>query len=887
MLNLLTILALIIRSSSTPELYTQKLEISNMATTDKITLQLHFKEESKKEVINISSDFKETKKKILDVFGIEENDISNYSLKFPSGGLIEQNEVIFDNDRLWIIPNEMAEEPTGYTPLDEVDTKLKEEQMKDLSLDPKDKESYKSFHISKITKSDYDSLEWLLLTKQYTEHHALTEIINKKWSLPLGFSMKLLRPPKTNKDGTQTLRLYWNRFNRNVKKENGKENITKNPEANDEDENWKFGITFKQDNETRIWLLYQEFDQANFVHNHKCMERPNNLELNIREHDVEEYRKNHKDRVRSLATLQRLINQKNDFSGQQRTVAETDMRKERFLKVKQELPRSRDSKFLEKQKKNALKIERKDGVKPVKDISYHKETEEFVEFLKKQDDKVSGYLKFDSSLQENGKKKITKVFYSNESMKETYYQFRDFVYIHRRITETRFKKLLTLIIGVDNYGFNRVFSIALTTKDDIPSWEWIFNHFNEYMGKAKPKTIIMERNKNVHKSLISIFNGQETSIVYWPYYIHKSLRFEFENDLKSNNELLFEKIISTPLIESQTQFEHQLWEVKNYAMMTNNDRHRNLILKLESEKILWATWYQKHLFLGGAVIWDRIAKIKGFLKVWLARWSNTPISDVLKNILEIDKADLKGYLESRSISAKHNQIFMNFKIIQDLWNSNKISGFVKEKIKWYASKSFKYEIIEKDENQNVFVVQKKRELGGSDKAKSFSDDAKVALVGNYLFWTCLSQFTTGIPWAHEFSVHMKYPDYNLRLNKRWFSGYTEAGFSVDQINSYLKLQQKLRSNVISYMKDLKLSNIKITDADFSFKTVNLWSSNAEDIIQLIKDDDNLLVIPFKETEHLEKSLNQEQLMRLVKQIDINSISLDDFDKLINAEDEST
>jgi hypothetical protein len=66
------------------------------------------------------------------------------------------------------------------------------------------------------------------------------------------------------------------------------------------------------------------------------------------------------------------------------------------------------------------------------------------------------------------------------------------------------------------------------------------------------------------------------------------LKFEFDGELKMNNQALYDKIVSIPIIESQTDFEGQLAEVKNYALMTNNDRHRNLILKLESEKSFWA-----------------------------------------------------------------------------------------------------------------------------------------------------------------------------------------------------------------------------------------------------------------------------------------------------------
>jgi len=280
-----------------------------MATTDEVSLLIHFKAESKQHKVKISKDFNETKKNIMSAFGIKDKEISNYALKIPSGGLIEKNNVIFDKDKLCIIPVELSNEPTGCTPLDEYESKVKEDMMREVKLDPKDPEAYKNFHFTKITKSDYDILECLLLTKQYTEYHALTDLINKKWALPLGFSMKMLRPPKTNKDGTKTIRLYCIKFNRGAKKE---EHV-KNPEMKSEDDNCRFGITFKQDNETKIWLLYQEFEQNSFMHNHKCSERPNNLEINLNEYDIEESCKKYRRKIRSLVTLQRLIDQKNDL----------------------------------------------------------------------------------------------------------------------------------------------------------------------------------------------------------------------------------------------------------------------------------------------------------------------------------------------------------------------------------------------------------------------------------------------------------------------------------------------------------------------------------------------------------------------------------------------
>ena len=130
-----------------------------MSDTGEVTLVIYHNEERKEKKVKIAEDFTQTKQNILDVFGIDNKESDNFALKIPSGGLIEKNNVIFDKDRLCIIPADMSNEPTGCTPMDEYDCKVKEETMREMNLDPKNKESYRKFQFTKVTKSDYDVLE--------------------------------------------------------------------------------------------------------------------------------------------------------------------------------------------------------------------------------------------------------------------------------------------------------------------------------------------------------------------------------------------------------------------------------------------------------------------------------------------------------------------------------------------------------------------------------------------------------------------------------------------------------------------------------------------------------------------------------------------------------
>ena len=47
-----------------------------------------------------------------------------------------------------------------------------------------------------------------MLAKRLGDYHDLVEVLNKQWATQLGFQIKQRRPPKPNKDGSKTLRLY-------------------------------------------------------------------------------------------------------------------------------------------------------------------------------------------------------------------------------------------------------------------------------------------------------------------------------------------------------------------------------------------------------------------------------------------------------------------------------------------------------------------------------------------------------------------------------------------------------------------------------------------------------------------------------------------------------
>jgi hypothetical protein len=109
----------------------------------------------------------------------------------------------------------------------------------------------------------YKHLESLVLAKRLGDYHDLVEVLNKQWATQLGFQIKQRRPPKPNKDGSQTLRLYCINFlsKSNIEMKRPKEGVEPAVCC-------PFGITFKYDPGMMIWLLYDPFNPKKMYHNH-------------------------------------------------------------------------------------------------------------------------------------------------------------------------------------------------------------------------------------------------------------------------------------------------------------------------------------------------------------------------------------------------------------------------------------------------------------------------------------------------------------------------------------------------------------------------------------------------------------------------------------------
>ena len=116
---------------------------------------------------------------------------------------------------------------------------------------------------------DYEHLRAQILSNAIDDHHDLLDFINLEWAAPLGFSLKIKRPPKASKNG-KSLRLYCSLYNSAHTEEDCSEIRNETGLA---EEYCYFGLSFKQvpiDSKKTdgIWILNTDYASDRMYHNH-------------------------------------------------------------------------------------------------------------------------------------------------------------------------------------------------------------------------------------------------------------------------------------------------------------------------------------------------------------------------------------------------------------------------------------------------------------------------------------------------------------------------------------------------------------------------------------------------------------------------------------------
>lgn len=72
--------------------------------------------------------------------------------------------------------------------------------------------------------------------------------------------------------------------------------------------------------------------------------------------------------------------------------------------------------------------------------------------------------------------------------------YRDMVFVNKRITKTRFSRVLLLFCGINSAGKSVLFGFSMLSKDDDESYDYAILHFKKALAEdCLPRLFIVER----------------------------------------------------------------------------------------------------------------------------------------------------------------------------------------------------------------------------------------------------------------------------------------------------------------------------------------------------------------------------------------------------------
>jgi hypothetical protein len=123
---------------------------------------------------------------------------------------------------------------------------------------------------------DLKHLECVVLASSIKDHRRLVHHVNSEWSQPLGFSLKMRRPPKENRDGSKTLRLYCSMARCCEKDVNLIEEKTGLKE-----EICFFALSFRFVPESETWILNDSYKSDLMWHTHPFFHSYSTLQVQV------------------------------------------------------------------------------------------------------------------------------------------------------------------------------------------------------------------------------------------------------------------------------------------------------------------------------------------------------------------------------------------------------------------------------------------------------------------------------------------------------------------------------------------------------------------------------------------------------------------------------
>ncbi|XP_021743293.1 protein FAR1-RELATED SEQUENCE 5-like [Chenopodium quinoa] len=142
-----------------------------------------------------------------------------------------------------------------------------------------------------------------------------------------------------------------------------------------------------------------------------------------------------------------------------------------------------------------------------------KDASMFINNLKEKAENSEGAFFFDHCMDEH--QRLTRVFWADAISRKNYSLFCDMITFDTTFDTNKYSMVFSPFTGVDNHGKCVTFGIGLLEKEDIESFEWLFETFLKAMNNCQPACIMTYQDPTMKVAIKNVLDKAKHRFYMW------------------------------------------------------------------------------------------------------------------------------------------------------------------------------------------------------------------------------------------------------------------------------------------------------------------------------------------------------------------------------------
>ncbi|XP_021750377.1 protein FAR1-RELATED SEQUENCE 5-like [Chenopodium quinoa] len=221
-----------------------------------------------------------------------------------------------------------------------------------------------------------------------------------------------------------------------------------------------------------------------------------------------------------------------------------------------------------------------------------KDASMFINNLKEKAENSEGAFFFEHCMDEH--QRLTRVFWADAISRKNYSLFCDMITFDTTFDTNKYSMVFAPFTGVDHHGKCVTFGIGLLAKEDIESFEWLFETFLKAMNNCQPTCIMTDQDPAMKVAIEKVLDKAKHRFCMW--HIMKKVPQKVGPKLCLETDFLHKlnSVVWNRDLEPE-EFEIGWQSVMSEFDLVNEDWFKNMC----NIRNMWIPSYFRDLFMGG------------------------------------------------------------------------------------------------------------------------------------------------------------------------------------------------------------------------------------------------------------------------------------------------